>query len=126
MVETMAGTIKQHRPFRKFVEQAALPIAGRRERSHGREIHWQRELETVTELLLALATDLGGSYYLTFDALASVATFQQAYPRWREFASQKCRHDPQGMFTSRFFEKYFLDSGAAERFRRSPTAKREG
>jgi FAD/FMN-containing dehydrogenase len=74
--------------------------------------HWQRNLETVSEQLLKAAVDLGGSYYLTFDILASQDLFRRAYPRWREFGEQKLRHDPCEMFASCFYTKYFSGIGA--------------
>lgn len=75
---------------------------------------WQRELEAVTERLLTAAIGVGGSYYLTFDILASQSVFRRAYPRWREFGEQKLRHDPHVMFVSRFYEKYFPSIAATE------------
>lgn len=73
---------------------------------------WKRDLDEVTQLLMKSVVDLGGSYYLTFDILANQEVFERAYPRWREFADQKRQFDPQGMFTSRFYEKYFGNRSA--------------
>jgi decaprenylphospho-beta-D-ribofuranose 2-oxidase len=68
---------------------------------------WKRDLEAATQLLLKAAVDVGGSYYLTFDILATCELFERAYPRWRDFSDKKLRHDPNEMFTSCFYKKYF-------------------
>jgi FAD/FMN-containing dehydrogenase len=75
---------------------------------------WREQLELVTRQLLSAAVDLGGSYYLTFDILASPEIFRRAYPRWQEFAEKKRRYDPHGVFTSRFAEKYLSNRPAAK------------
>ncbi|MEA2735435.1 MAG: hypothetical protein QOE14_1886 [Humisphaera sp.] len=60
----------------------------------------------ATHELLDAALALGGSYYLTFDLLASIEQFRRAYPRADEFFALKRQHDPNRIFSSMFFQKY--------------------
>ena len=67
---------------------------------------WVAKLEQATDELLNACLEQGGSYYLTFDIIASKKQLQQAYPCWDEFLALKNRCDPEGLFNSRFYEKY--------------------
>ena len=71
---------------------------------------WVERLERATNELLNACLDEGGSYYLTFDIIASKQQFQRAYPQWQEFLDLKRRYDPEEMFTSMFYEKYAVSS----------------
>ena len=67
---------------------------------------WVANLERATDELLNACLDEGGSYYLTFDIIASQQQLERAYPQWQEFLSLKKQHDPGEIFTSIFYEKY--------------------
>ena len=67
---------------------------------------WLSKLEQATDELLNACLDEGGSYYLTFDIIASTQQFRRAYPQWEDLVRLKKQHDPLGMFSNCFFEKY--------------------
>ena len=67
---------------------------------------WVGTLERATAELLDACLEHGGSYYLTFDIIASPEQFDRAYPEWKEFVAVKRKYDPRGLFSSRFYEKY--------------------
>jgi FAD/FMN-containing dehydrogenase len=67
---------------------------------------WLQKFERATDELLNACLQSGGSYYLTFDIIASKEQFQKAYPQWKEFFALKRKYDPQEMFSSCFYEKY--------------------
>lgn len=69
------------------------------------EAWWQRVAE-VTDKLMEATLELGGSYYLTFDSLASPQQLRRAYPRWQEVLEAKSKYDPETRFSSLFFERY--------------------
>jgi FAD/FMN-containing dehydrogenase len=67
---------------------------------------WRRSLAQATDQLLNAALDLGGSYYLTFDILASPEQMRRAYPQSGQFFALKRKYDPIEIFSSCFYEKY--------------------
>lgn len=56
--------------------------------------------------LIDLASDLGGSYYLTYHRFATPAQLERSYPRVREFFAAKRRYDPDGVFQSDWYRHY--------------------
>jgi FAD/FMN-containing dehydrogenase len=56
--------------------------------------------------LIDLASDFGGSYYLTYHRFATPQQFERCYPRVREFFSAKRRFDPAGIFQSDWYNHY--------------------
>jgi FAD/FMN-containing dehydrogenase len=56
--------------------------------------------------LIDLASDLGGSYYLTYHRFATPQQFERCYPRVREFFNAKRRFDPAGIFQSDWYNHY--------------------
>lgn len=56
--------------------------------------------------LIDLASELGGSYYLTYHRWASAAQLERCYPRVREFFAAKNRFDPGGVFESDWSRHY--------------------
>lgn len=67
---------------------------------------WVAKLQEATARLIDLVLKHDGSYYLTFDSIPTREQFQAAYPRHREFFALKRKHDPEGRFSSLFYEKY--------------------
>ena len=67
---------------------------------------WVGRLEQATGELLDACLDEGGSYYLTFDTIASREQLERAYPQWGDVLALKAQHDPTAMFSSLFYEKY--------------------
>jgi FAD/FMN-containing dehydrogenase len=56
--------------------------------------------------LIDLASDLGGSYYLTYHRFATPQQLERCYPRVREFFAAKRRLDPAGVFQSDWYRHY--------------------
>ena len=53
--------------------------------------------------LIDRATELGGSYYLTYHRWATAAQALACHPRLGEFIAEKRRFDANGVFTSDWF-----------------------
>lgn len=60
-----------------------------------------------TQKMVTAALEEGGTYYLPYQRYPSQAQFRQAYPNYRQFLEGKKRFDPDGLFSSAFFEEYF-------------------
>jgi FAD/FMN-containing dehydrogenase len=58
--------------------------------------------------LIDLASDFGGSYYLTYHRFAMPQQLERCYPRAREFFNAKRRFDPDGIFQSDWYNHYAL------------------
>jgi hypothetical protein len=56
--------------------------------------------------LIDLASNLGGSYYLTYHRYATPRQLERCYPRVREFFEAKRRIDPNGVFQSDWYRHY--------------------
>jgi len=56
--------------------------------------------------LIDLASDMGGSYFLTYHRWATPEQLKRCYPRAREFFAAKDRLDPEGMFASDWHRHY--------------------
>lgn len=73
----------------------------------------QRTTDTFRALIDA-GNALGGSFFLTYHRYASAAQVEAAYPRFREWLTQKRRFDSDEMFTSDWYTHY-RDVFAAQR-----------
>lgn len=58
------------------------------------------------QMLIDLACDLGGSYFLTYHRFASAEQLERCYPRTREFFAAKRSFDPEGLFQSDWYRHY--------------------
>lgn len=58
--------------------------------------------------LIDIALDAGGSYYLTYHRYATRDQLLRAYPQFENFVSKKFEYDPQGRFSSTWFEQMCL------------------
>ncbi len=56
--------------------------------------------------LIDLASNMGGSYYLTYHRYAAPEQLERCYPRVREFFAAKLRLDPAGTFQSDWYRHY--------------------
>lgn len=57
-------------------------------------------------MLIDAGLERGGSYYLTYHRWARRDQVEAAYPQFREFLSQKLRHDPEERFQSDWYRHY--------------------
>jgi FAD/FMN-containing dehydrogenase len=65
--------------------------------------------------LIELATDLGGSFYLTYHRFATRAHVEACYPRFAQFLALKRAYDPELRFQSDWYRHYAaLFEGDAE------------
>lgn len=63
-------------------------------------------IETVTRELVDAAIEHGGSYYLTYQLYPTPEQLHRAYPRASEAFERKRYHDPDELFSNRFWERY--------------------
>lgn len=56
--------------------------------------------------LITIAQNLGGSFYLPYMLSASKEQVEKSYPKFQEFIKLKQKYDPNGLFTSGFYEHY--------------------
>ena len=56
--------------------------------------------------LIDLASVRGGSYFLTYNKLATPEQLKRCYPQFPEFLALKERYDPDGMFSSDWLRAY--------------------
>jgi len=66
---------------------------------------WDKS-NALTQRLIRLATQNGGTFYLTYAREVEPGDLRRAYPNMDAFFQQKHRFDPENRFTSRFFEFY--------------------
>lgn len=59
----------------------------------------------------ALAIHHRGTYYLAYQPFATKDQFRASYPNWQKVLAKKFEVDPNGLFASDFYTKYFLDEG---------------
>jgi FAD/FMN-containing dehydrogenase len=65
-----------------------------------------RKAECDFRRLIDRASELGGSYYLTYHRWATREQVERCHPRMREFLQMKREHDPQGVFSSDWYEHH--------------------
>lgn len=63
-------------------------------------------LRKTTTDLIDLALGLDGTYYLPYQLFYSPEQLRKAYPSIDRFFATKKTHDPVGLFTNKFYEKY--------------------
>lgn len=66
----------------------------------------QAHAESVTQQLVDIALEFGGTYYLTYQLYPSPAQLHRAYPNARHAFERKRFYDPNETFTSQFYQKY--------------------
>lgn len=59
-----------------------------------------------TRTLVQSATELGGTYYLTYQRFPGVDQFRRAYPAWETFRQDKRRFDPGALIMNQFYDQY--------------------
>lgn len=65
-----------------------------------------RQAADAFRLLIDLAIDRGGSYYLTYHRWATKEQVLACYPQFPDFLAKKREYDPQGLFQSEWFRHY--------------------
>lgn len=106
--DVIYGTIRLVQPDRDTV------LAWARERMAciifnlhvGRSAASRRRNATTFRGLIALAAELGGSYYLTYHRYATADQLKRCYPRAAEFFAAKRRLDPNRVFQSDWYRYY--------------------
>jgi FAD/FMN-containing dehydrogenase len=63
-------------------------------------------LQRTTIDLVDLAVGLQGTFYLPYQLYYSAAQLRRAYPEIDAFFAAKKTYDPDGLFSSKFYEKY--------------------
>ncbi|MDE2687774.1 MAG: FAD-binding oxidoreductase [Chloroflexota bacterium] len=58
--------------------------------------------------LIDLATERGGSYFLTYNKFATQQQLERCYPQFSEFLAKKREYDPEGVFSSDWLRAYSL------------------
>jgi FAD/FMN-containing dehydrogenase len=69
----------------------------------------ESDMRRMTQALIERVVANGGAYYLPYRPHASRDQFVRAYPRAREFAAAKRRHDPGLIFRNNFWDGYFAE-----------------
>jgi FAD/FMN-containing dehydrogenase len=64
------------------------------------------EMREITQQLIDAALACGGSYYLPYRPHATLAQFQRAYPKWRQFYDLKRKYDFGELFENSFYRDY--------------------
>ncbi len=65
-----------------------------------------KKMEAVTRELIDLATKLNGTFFLPYQLHYTPEQLEKSYPNIGLFFKSKKVHDPEGMFTNTFYEKY--------------------
>jgi FAD/FMN-containing dehydrogenase len=63
-------------------------------------------LQQTTRDLIDIALRLQGTFYLPYQLYYSSQQLRRAYPEIDAFFAAKRRYDPDGLFSSKFYEKY--------------------
>lgn len=66
----------------------------------------ERQMQQLTQALIAASLELGGRYYLPYRPHASLQQFVQAYPQALDFVRLKRQYDPMGRFQNQFYQRY--------------------
>lgn len=56
--------------------------------------------------MIDLATQYGGSYYLTYHRWATRQQVETCYPQWVDFLRRKRKYDPEEKFQSDWYRHY--------------------
>ena len=71
--------------------------------------HSKRGVDKVADdlrCLIDLATEMGGSYFLTYNRFATREQLARCYPQFGRFLDLKSRYDPNGVFSSDWHRAY--------------------
>ena len=71
--------------------------------------HSERGVAKVADdlrCLIDLATDMGGSYFLTYNRFATREQLDHCYPQFGRFLDLKSKYDPDGVFSSDWHRAY--------------------
>ncbi|MAA79662.1 MAG: hypothetical protein CL916_10415 [Deltaproteobacteria bacterium] len=73
------------------------------------DVHPQADelMRSCTVRLVDKVLEHRGTFYLPYRTHPTLVQFQQAYPKHKEFWTQKQKYDPQGIFESQFSRYYF-------------------
>jgi hypothetical protein len=63
-------------------------------------------LQKTTVDLVDLAIGLNGTFYLPYQLYYSSEQLRKAYPDIDDLFAAKKNYDPEGLFTSKFYQKY--------------------
>lgn len=66
----------------------------------------EQAMEEATRQLISIALDTGGTYYLPYRLHATPEQFRRAYPNAAAFFAEKCRLDPDELFTNQWYRRY--------------------
>ena len=75
-------------------------------------LHFQHTESSIAKLaddlrcLIDLATNFGGSYFLTYSRFATPIQLNKCYPRFGEFVALKDKYDPEGVFSNDWYRAY--------------------
>ena len=75
-------------------------------------LHFQHTESSIAKLaddlrcLIDLATNFGGSYFLTYSRFATPIQLKKCYPRFGEFVALKDKYDPEGVFSNDWYRAY--------------------
>jgi hypothetical protein len=72
-------------------------------------VHTERKIEEAAaafRMLIDLAIERSGSYYLTYHRWASKEQVLACYPQFQEFLSKKQAYDPTGRIQSEWYRHY--------------------
>jgi decaprenylphospho-beta-D-ribofuranose 2-oxidase len=67
-----------------------------------------KHTQSWTHKLIDASLSLNGNYYLPYQPFASLKQFRSGYPGVNEFLTIKQQYDTNGLFSSKFYQKYFL------------------
>jgi len=70
-----------------------------------------RVTQVWTRRLIDAALSLGGNYYLPYQSFASIKQFRRGYSGRDTFLNIKQHYDPTGLFSSKFYQHYFMSTG---------------
>lgn len=66
----------------------------------------EQDMQRLTRELVSAALGRGGRYYLPYRLHATPEQFRRAYPQAETFFRLKREHDPDGLFSNMFYERY--------------------
>lgn len=74
--------------------------------NHARTAAADADMQMMTRELVDASLNVGGRYYLPYRLHATQEQFETAYPPAQAFAALKRQHDPDGLFSNRFYLEY--------------------
>ena len=90
-----------------FLNWAAQPYACVVINLHFEHTDWGKaKVADDLRSLIDLASGLGGSYFLTYNRVATQRQLVRCYPQFRDFLALKDSYDPDGVFSSDWHQAY--------------------